>query len=350
MIHRLAEVRESHRESRNPASVELAATQTTPGVTREFIFRRSSELSSREREQFRALFGRVFSKELSDEQFERKYVSTPLGFSHHGLMVAGGQIVGAYNLVPYRYEYFGAQALFGLSVDAMVDPLHRSGPFCLVKMARLVYEQARRDGVVFAFGFPNDQAYTFTRRILKWRCMGELDFYTLPLRIGSIRPSLAWMDPIWRFCAAGLARMPKLSLTRVHEAPIRKVSDEAFRQHRYDRRHGRFPLRRGGECRYRICEEDNGVRAFYIIDVEPLTAAHLGEAVCRSYAIAASSADLMLYVGRLPFRPRGVIRVPRSRRPRSIRMCGKILDTDAIDGRVFQIDNWSVNISNFDVR
>jgi hypothetical protein len=350
MMDRLAEVRESHREPRNRAQVELHGTATAPGITREFVFRRSDELSSHEREQFRALFGRVFGKDLSDKQFVSKYVSTPLGFSHHGLMAAGGQIVGAYNLVPYRYEYFGTQQVFGLSVDAMVDPLHRSGPFHLVKMARLVYEAARRDGVVFAFGFPNDQAYAFTRRILKWRCMGDLDFYALPLRIGRIRPSLAWADRISRFCSAGFIHVPRLSLTRAHRAPVQKVCDEAFRQHRYDERHGRFPLKHGGECTYRVYEEDGGVRALYIIDVEPLTAAHFGEAARRAYAIAASNADLMLYVGRLPFRPPGLIRVPRSRRPRCIRMCGKILDANVVDDRVFQIENWSVNISNFDVR
>jgi hypothetical protein len=88
----------------------------------------------------------------------------------------------------------------------------------------------------------------------------------------------------------------------------------------------------------------------YLIDVLPLTKARVDEAVRRVYEVAASCADIILYVGRLPFRPRGLVRVPPSRRPRNIRMCGRVLDAAGIDDRVFQIDNWNVNISNIDVR
>jgi hypothetical protein len=60
--------------------------------------------------------------------------------------------------------------------------------------------------------------------------------------------------------------------------------------------------------------------------------------------------DVLLYVGRLPFRPARMIRVPPSRRPQRVRMTGKILIPDLIDERVFALENWNVNLSNFDVR
>lgn len=319
-------------------------------ATRQFVFKRTAQLSECERGQFRRLFERVFDKKLSEEQFARKYSQTPLGYSHHGFMVVEGQIVGAYNLVPYRYECFGIQQFFGLSVDAMVDQEYRSGPFNLVKMARLVYEEAARDGVVFAFGFPNDQAYAFTRKLLKWADVGDLDFYALPINIGAFRLSLAWANPLSQFCAGALARLPRRSSTRRPEFPIAKICDEAFRQHRYDARHGVLHLKHGGGCMYRVYEEDSGIRVLYIIDVTPLTAAQFGEAVRRLHRIAASCADLMLYVGRLPFGSQGLLHLSPSRRPRRIRMCGKILDPARVDERVLQIEHWNINISNFDVR
>ena len=60
--------------------------------------------------------------------------------------------------------------------------------------------------------------------------------------------------------------------------------------------------------------------------------------------------DIIIYVGKLPSRPAGLWKVPDSKKPRKIRMTGKILIPDAVDGSVFNIDNWRVNLSDFDVR
>lgn len=320
--------------------------RTTPS----FGFKRSDQFAPEEVQQFTDLFQRVFGKTLDDTQFDRKYRHTPLGYSYHGLMEVQGRIVGAYNLVPYEYRCFGATRLFALSVDAMVDTEHRSGPFNLLKMARPAYNAAARDGVVFAFGFPNEQAYAFTRKILAWRDVGPLEFYALPINIGAFRPALRWANPVSRLCAAGIAHIPKPRRDRRTDFHVEKVCDENFRRHRYDSRYGVLPLNRGGECTYRIYEEDDGVRVLYIIDVDPLSAHCFAEAVARLHGIAASSADLMLYVGRVPFAPRGLWRVPPSLRPRQIRMCGRVLDPKGVDERILDLENWNVNISNFDVR
>jgi hypothetical protein len=55
-------------------------------------------------------------------------------------------------------------------------------------------------------------------------------------------------------------------------------------------------------------------------------------------------------VGRLPFSPRPLLRVPAFMKPRRVYLCGKLLSPGALDDRVFNLDNWNVNISNFDVR
>ncbi|UCD53208.1 MAG: GNAT family N-acetyltransferase [Phycisphaerales bacterium] len=324
----------------------MITTRTTPC----FDFRQTDQLAGDEVEQFTGLFNRVFGKALDRAEFERKYRQTPLGHSYHGLMTVEGRIVGAYNLVPYEYRCFGAKRLFGLSVDAMIDAEHRSGPFHLLKMARLAYRPAARDGVVFAFGFPNEQAYTFTCKLLTWKELGQLEFYALPINIGALRPSLRWANPLSRLCAAGMVRVPRLFAPKRSDFPVEKVCDDTFRQHRYDARYGVIPLNGGGECTYRVYEEDDGVRVLYIIDVNPLTAHCFAKAVARLHGIAASCADLILYVGWLPFAPKGLWRVPPSLRPRQIRMCGRVLDPKGVDERILQLENWNVNISNFDVR
>ncbi len=328
----------------------LSRLETQTLGRKDFVFQRTCELSARQRDQFCELFTRVFQKKMGRHAFERKYTQTPLGYSYHGLMTIEERIVGAYNLVPYRYSYFGEERLFGLSVDAMIDVEYRQGPFNMVKMAKSVYRPAAEDGVVFAFGFPNDRAYAFTRRVLRWNDLGVLDFYALLLNVGAFCRSLRWANSLSRRGAAAWAHLPRWPRSRRSEFPVQKVCDGAFRRHRYDERHGVIQVKDGGEATYCIYEEDDGVRVLYLIDVTPMTANHFADAVRRLHRVTDASIDLMLYVGHLPFAGRGLIRVPAARRPRHIKMCGKILDPQRIDERILQIDNWNVNISNFDVR
>jgi hypothetical protein len=319
-------------------------------LSRDFVYKRTDQLSKEDTEQFLALFARVFPRVMSHKEFERKYLRTPLGYSHHGLMYADGSLAGAYNLVPYVYNYFGAQRLFGLSVDTMVAQEHRGGPFNMVKMATPACDEAQQDGVSFAFGFPNENAHGFTTRVLKWSDMGELDFYALPINVGALRPALRWANRVSRLSAGGFVRLPRLGRRIEREFRIEKVHDRQFEEHRYGREHQVIHLGHGGQCVYRTCLEADQVRTTYIIDVVPLTPACFARAVRAVYGLVGGQTDLLLYVGRLPFRPSGMMRVPPSRRPRRIWMCGRILDRGLMDDRVFKVDNWNVNISNFDVR
>ena len=74
------------------------------------------------------------------------------------------------------------------------------------------------------------------------------------------------------------------------------------------------------------------------------------EAVRKAYRQSARSADIVLYVGKLPFVPQFLFRLPTSKRPRRVRMCGRVLLPNTVDDRVFEIANWNINLSNFDVR
>jgi len=319
-------------------------------MSRDFIFKRTYQLSEHDKSQILDLFFKVFGKSLSQEHFNRKYLCTPFGYSYHGLMVVNGLIVGVYNVIPYRYSYFGKETIFGLSVDSMVVKEYRSGPFNVSRMATIVYEAMQQDSIGFVFGFPNDIAYEYTKRVLKWKDISELDFYILPRNIGAVIPKLRPVNCLFHIFAAGLVRLPwfwSLAETRYN---IQKVSDTSFEAHRYDGRYDIVELGEGGKCVYRICIEEHGIRTLHIIDVCPLRSDFFEEAVRKLYRQNAKLIDVILYVGRLPFVPRQLIRVSESKRPRRIRMCGKLLAPSTVDDRVFQIKNWNVNISNFDVR
>lgn len=317
---------------------------------RDFVFRTTDRLSQADKDQICRLFFKVYGKNIAREDFDRKYLCTPFGYSYHGLMLVDGRILGTYNTVPYRYRYFGRETIFGLSVDLMVDQEHRGGPFNVRSMADLVCRAMQNDGINFVFGFPNETAYPCVKKLLGWRDIGELDFYILAHKIGAMVPRLRSMNCLWRLLTAGLVRWPRLSDPGVPTYNIQKVCDAGFEAHRYDGQHYRLEVGKGGKCMYRVCTEDDGIRALYILDVDPLAKTFFREAVEELYGRYSTSTDLMLYVGRLPFTPRPLLRVPVSMKPRRVYMCGKLLAPGALDDGVFHIENWNVNISNFDVR
>lgn len=316
-----------------------------------FTSKRTDQLEEYEKTQFLQLFSLVFSKSMTVSQFERKYLCTPSGYSYHGLMWANHTLVGAYNTIPYHYSCFGESVTFCLSVDTMVDQRYRRlHPLALLKMANSVVDLMRQDGMCFVFGSPNDNAYTYTTKVLKWHSMGELDFYVLPRNLGAVIPKLRWLNFLSRACAGALVRLPSRKSHTEPKYPVEKKRDSLFAEHRYDSSYGFVDLDCGSECTYKIYNENFGVRALYLIDVHPLTPATFDNAIERVYAKCAHAFDIMLYVGKLPFVPTRMIRVPESKRPRRIQMCGRILDPQVVDERILQIENWNINISNLDVR
>lgn len=313
-----------------------------------FIFRKTNQLSSTDREKWLELFLRVFGKKKSQQQFNKKYLCTPYGYAYHGLMVVDGQIVGAYNAVPNLYRYFDKEVIFALSVDTMVDSRYRGGPFNVRKMAHLVFEAMKHDGICFVFGFPNDNAYDYTKRILKLKDIGTLNRYVLIRNIGAAFPKMRFLNPLsrmWGRISVACIRRKHISYVKYN---IEKVGGRDFEQHRYDDKYRIIDLDNGGKCFYHFNTQNQSPRNVYITDVYPLTPYFFEEAVKQVYYANTKNLDAVVYFGRLPFKPAGMSIISNLAKLRKIRMCGMILDPDAIDDRVFLIKNWNVNASNYD--
>ena len=313
------------------------------------IFKTTDQLTESEQKQMRDLFLRVFDKKMTKSMFERKFFYTPRGYSYHSLMLHGEVIVGAFSAVPGRYKFFGQEEIFSLSVDTMIVAEYRGGGH-FVKMADLLHQGLKNDGIPFIFGFPNENFYPAQRRLLKYKDIGELEYYILPLNIGSVVQKLKFFNGLSRTFFRFATRLCRVPSNSKAEYEIVKVIDKQFARHRYDESYSRIVLADGADCIFKVYEEEGGIRTLYIIDVVPLNVGSLTRAVKQICRTAANAVDIIIYVGKLPSRPPGLWKVPDSKKPRKIRMTGKILIPDAIDSSVFNIDNWRVNMSDFDVR
>ena len=121
----------------------------------DYVFKKSTEFSAAEKDQWLTLFNTVFDKARTVADFDRIFLQSPLGYSYHTLMVREGSIVGAFNAVPYRYTYFGRECMIALSVDTMIHPDCRDNPFHMKKMAQNTHQRMALDGIPAVFGFPN---------------------------------------------------------------------------------------------------------------------------------------------------------------------------------------------------
>jgi hypothetical protein len=232
----------------------------------------------------------------------------------------------------------------------MIHPNWKGGCFNVKHMADLVYLALMEDDIPLVFAFPNNNVFDYRLKILKWVHLGDLDYYVLPLRLGTFRPALGWLDLAVRLAAACFLRLPRRPRSAPNRGAIRKVDNASFRAHRYGDAVQRLGLPGGATCFLRTHTEEGGVRAAYILDVDPLTETAFRDAVKAAYQAVKDNADLILYVGKPAFKPQGLIRLPRQKEPKPIRMCCKILLPDRIDRRVLDFSEWELNISNFDVR
>lgn len=316
----------------------------------EYTHHKSHELTVIEKEQICELFHRVFGKKMTLEQFSSKFENAVNGYSFHGVMKDNGYIVGCYSAIPYQYTVGGHSYIFGLSVDTMIDEAYRGSPFILKRLAQLVFDDLKESGIPLIFGFPNSNFYLITKKILKWQDIGELDYYMLPINIGAFKRGLNFLNPLSRLVCKTLNLVARRNGKVSSSFNIEKIVDDQFVNHRYGSNYRKIDLANDSFFRYRLYEED-GVRVAYIIDATPLDQQTIEMAVKTICANEKGSADAVIYVGKLPFRPVNLIKIPKRFEPKPVRMTGKILIPNMVDeSMIFDINNWNVNLSNFDVR
>lgn len=319
-------------------------------MEKQFSFKKTSDLSENEKEQIRSLFHQVFKKEMKAEEFEKRFLCSCKGYSYHGLMLHERVIVGSFSAIPYRYNYFGKEVIFGLSVDTMITKEHRGGANNLRVMAKLVYDAMVEDGIPVIYGFPNELYYGYEKKIHNTRDIGKLSYYILPVNVGNVLNKMKFLNPLSRLFAKTWISLPSYSKKQTYQYNIEKIADDLFETHRYDDTYKTIQLSDGAKGIFKVYEEEGGVRALHIIDVLPLAPKPFAEAVKKVYELSAKDIDIIIYVGNLSFNPLKLFKVPDSKEPQKIRLTGKILMPEIVEDSIFTIENWNVNVSNFDVR
>ena len=80
-----------------------------------------------------------------------------------------------------------------------------------------------------------------------------------------------------------------------------------------------------------------------------MTRNNLEKAVRKIYLNEYKYIDMIIYVGKLHFRPFSLVKLPRFLEPKKFRFTCRVLDDNYFDNSVYDISNWDINLSSFDL-
>lgn len=121
------------------------------------------------------LVRRCFGRSVLLASVAAKYDTSVFGARDVGYMAftSTGQPVAYYGVFPIVVTVNGLEHLAAQSGDTMTDPDHQ-GKGLFIRLARMTYDLAEREGIRFVFGFPNDNSYPGFERKLNWKFSGRL--------------------------------------------------------------------------------------------------------------------------------------------------------------------------------
>ena len=307
------------------------------------IVKKTNEMSHLEKLKICNLFFNVFSIEKNITNFIDQFEKTDLGYSYFCLIYDDDNLVGSYSAIPEIYTYYGNQVIFAQSVDTMIKASHRGNPFTLKKMTDKLYKELMKDKVSFVYGFPNDNIYQIRERVLKWRNIYNLDMYFIPLKVSFINKYLKIFDYliriIVRFINIFVYNSNKISQSNQRNIVKNNITYQSTKNS------FQVVTSSGNEFKYSI-KYVKKIKIAIIGNIYPLCKENFEKSVKEISKL--DDIDLVVYVGHIDFKPINLFKMYKKIQPKKIRLSGKILLSDLVDDRIFDIENWDINPLNFD--
>lgn len=315
----------------------------------EVIVKKTTELSADEISKINRLFFDVFKKERSDEYFLGEYLNTPFGYSYHAMLFEDGQLVGFHSGVPFYYRDCDKEFIAGLGIDTMTAVGHRDF-FNVRDMFKACEEAMKADGCVLRIGFPNDNSYPILKKGFKYKDIGKLNTYFLPIRVGAIKPKLCVANLFSRLLCWAIIQLSRFSISKKEYKFRYAKCRDSFDAVRYKWYGGAYnKVECNGVTAYYKTMNYNGVITAFILDVCPLSKGQFDGVVRHIYGVEGAKVDMIMYVGALPFTPCSLITMPHKMEPKHFNFTCKPLVKEYFDESIYDIANWDVNLSNYDL-
>lgn len=314
-----------------------------------FIQKKTTELTIEEIDQFCCLYQKVFQKnDKTVESFQEQYLNTALGYSFHSLMFHDGKLVGAHNEIPIDYLVNGEKKKFCVGTDLMIREDFRNF-FNLSKLVKMNEKSINAAGIHFLFGFPNDNSYHIFNKAFNYKNISDLKTYILPYRIGGIIPRLRLLNLFSILLCRLVLQLSNFNAQKKQYFTIDKNRLE-HDKYRWKWMGGDYQICKIAELTfvYKIMTKDN-VRTAFLIDLSHLNSAYFAKAIRYIVKHDKSKIDLIMYVGYLNFNAFPLFLIPAKFSPKKFHFHGKFLNENEMDECLFDIRNWNVNLSCYDL-
>jgi len=315
----------------------------------QFIAKTTPELTDADWKQLADLFNESFKRDVSVEYFKKKYNSSVRYIScYHGFMIDDKTgIVGAMTIIPFEYQFFEKNVIFGNIIDLMIHTDHRNN----ILNFKVIYDKllARVDSKIdFIYAVPNPNAHLYFTKILKWHEIGKLNYYIWPVKVTKLFKLPGLLDTVFR----PFNNLAQLLFSRVKykvfQSPIKKVISNDFLDYRYSDMYK--TLNTGDKTAWYRIYNENGVATAYIIDIEPMDRKWMAHTIASIYKLERKVIDVIIYISNNNLGTFNILKTPAKFEPRPLPLIGKVINSEHIDDRILQLSNWRFNLSDFDVR
>lgn len=284
--------------------------------------------------------------------FKNRYLHTPIGYSVHALLLdENGKIIGCHHLVPFYYIFDCRKNLFAYGSGTMIKKEHRN----FLTYRRLITESQKyivdELGCTFLLGFPNNNSYPVQKKGMKRQDVGDLSIYFLPVKIGSFKVSLRWLNPLSVFLSKSWIDLSFLSCSRKKHEPLVHRDYESFNRCRYAiRKNFYIRIEEKNYSGYYCVKNYEGKMIAFVLDIQPISKKFFdGFVRTMMKELSSTEIDGIMFVGYLPFTPMTLVKIPKKFEPKTFHFVGTIFNKDEIDDRIFDVSNWYVSLADYDL-
>lgn len=114
----------------------------------------------------------------SKVNLRKKYDTEYLGVKNIGYIAYSkdNEPAAFYGVIPMEFQYLNQNFLAAQSADTMTSPAHqRKGLFII--LAKKTYKLAKKEGIIFVFGFPNENSFPGFKNRLNWSLLEKMQNY-----------------------------------------------------------------------------------------------------------------------------------------------------------------------------
>ena len=253
-------------------------------------------------------------------------------------------------MIPNKYFINDSEQTIALTCDAFILSEHRKNENFLKKMALDAFSFFKKHGVFRYISIPNPQAYPYWKYFVKWRDIGNLDYYIIPIRLSKILNLKFFPDFLVMILFKSLSFFFSKSILFSKSHEIKKIRIDRsnnFYKHRFIENYQIKVLENGVKLAYKKYDE-NGIITVYIIDIFPKSKSSISKAIDFLINKEKLKMDILIFIGKMNYAPFYFLKVPKNKEPRSQPFIGFSLIDNDYD--FFNIDNWDVSLANFDNR